>query len=97
MLRALLISCLFLAACDEMADYYPNGQVTVIDNKEYLVNRAANGSYQAFQNKEDFALVIDPMEYVRNVKAIEAVSGCRVIRETIRNTKIPSTIASVEC
>lgn len=102
MKKSLLIaSILALAACSEMKDYYPNGQVVTVDGHEHLVRKLSGraNSYQAMENKPTMGQLmtgIDAAIYARNVKAIEAATGCKVDLASVQNGS-NNTIAATSC
>lgn len=89
-----------LAGCTKMEQYYPNGQVVVIDGIEFSVSPMGNkaGSYKAIPNnpRDHSFITLDPMVWVRNTKAIEKATGCSVYRESVRNYE-NTTFAAVDC
>lgn len=92
-----------LTACTQMTDYYPDAKTVEIDGRAFFVApRPANGPgvYLAGPNEPtgSEALLGSGMALpVANVAAIEAVTGCRVQRETIRNLDVGTTFAAVDC
>lgn len=96
-----VLTVLALAACSEMKDYYPNGQVVAVEGHEHLVRKLAGraNSYQAMENKPTVGQMmtgIDAAIYARNVKAIEVATGCKVSVASIQNSG-NSTIAATDC
>ncbi|KAA1178061.1 hypothetical protein FP026_22960 [Rhizobium tropici] len=88
-----------LAGCQGVSSYFPGSKVVKIDGVEYSVRPLSNkNSWQAGLNRPTGAslLVIDPTIYAGNVKAMEAATGCAVLRETIQNSD-NFTIAAVDC
>ncbi len=89
-----------LSSCTKMEQYYPNGQVVVIDGIEVSVSPMGNkaGSYKAVPNnpRDQSFLMLDPMIWVRNTKAIEKATGCSVFRESVKNHE-NTTFAAVDC
>ncbi|WP_421461289.1 hypothetical protein [Agrobacterium tumefaciens] len=89
-----------LTGCTKMEQYYPNGQVVEIDGIEFSVSPMGNkaGSYKAMPNnpKDQSFLMLDPMVWVRNTKAIEKATGCSVYRESVKNHE-NTTFAAVDC
>lgn len=95
------IALLLLASCTEMNDYYPNGRVVEVDGHEHLVRKLSGreNSYQAMENKPTMGQLItgiDAAIYARNVKAIEAVTNCKVSLASVQNSG-NSTIAATDC
>lgn len=99
----LVLMLALLAGCTEMTDYYPNATTIEIDGREFFVNRQPNlgpGVYLAGPNDTQMDEVLLGAGFtlpVANVAAIEAVSGCPVLRETIRNQNTGTTFAAVDC
>ncbi|NVO56029.1 hypothetical protein HW561_09540 [Rhodobacteraceae bacterium B1Z28] len=100
---ALLLSGVLLASCSEMKDYYPDAQTVEIDGRSFfVVARPANGAgvYLAGPNEpglNEVLLSSDMTLPVANVAAIEKVTGCPVLRETIQNQQVGTTFAAVRC
>lgn len=97
----LAVALISLASCTDMQDYYPSGKVANIDGHEHLVRKlkGRENSYQAMENKptmNQMMIGIDADIYARNVKAIEAVTGCKVSVASIQNSK-NNTIAATDC
>ena len=68
-----------------------------IDGVPTLVRKMRVDGYSYAANPRDISGGwIDPSDYVRNVKAIEAVTGCKVLPVSIQNAGL-QTIATVEC
>lgn len=91
-----------LAACSStVAGYWPGSVVTEVDGIEYAVRKFENreNTWTAVVNRPtgQSLLVIQAGEFSRNIRAIEAVSGCTVDRDSIMNTNANSTIAAVVC
>lgn len=86
-----------------MTDYYPDAQVVEISGRDFFVTpRPANGPnvYLAGPNDPKGSEVFLSSNItlpVANVAAIEAVTGCRVQRETILNVQSGTTFAAVSC
>ena len=98
-MRAIAISWLILVGACTPADYFPESEITVIDGEDFVVRPLSSpNSFQAFTNTPSGGelWVIRPQRYIQNVKAIEAATGCAVIRESIVNTG-NNTIAAVDC
>lgn len=93
-------AAMILSACTKMEQYYPNGQVVEIDGIEFSVSPMGSkaGSYKAMPNnpRDQSFLMLDPMVWVRNTKAIEKATGCTVYRESVRNHE-NTTFAAVDC
>ncbi|WP_246661097.1 MULTISPECIES: hypothetical protein [unclassified Rhizobium] len=89
-----------LAGCQGgVSSYFPGSKVVKIDGVEYSVRPlSSKNSWQAGLNHPTGAslLVIDPTIYAGNVKAMEAATGCAVLRETVQNSD-NFTIAAVDC
>ena len=83
-----------------MEDYYPNGQVVTVDGIEFSVSPMGSkvDTFKAMPNnpRDQSFLMLDPMTWVRNTKAIELATGCSVYRESVRNHD-NTTFASVDC
>lgn len=92
-----------LVACTEMTDFYPNSKTVEIEGRTFFVTpRPANGPgvYLAGPNDptgSEVFLASNMTLPVANVAAIEAVTGCRVQRETIINLQVGTTYAAVKC
>jgi hypothetical protein len=92
-----------ISGCSKMTDYYPDAQTVEIAGRGFFVTpRPANGPgvYLAGPNEpglDEVLLASDMTLPVANVKAIEAVTGCLVLRETIRNQQTGTTFAAVRC
>ncbi len=98
-----LLALVILAGCTEMTDYYPDAQTVEIDGRMFFVApqpRNGPGVYLAGPNEpsgSEVFLSSDMTLPVANVAAIEAVTGCPVLRETIRNVQTGTTFAAVRC
>lgn len=92
-----------LAACTEMTDFYPDAETVEIEGRaHFVVPRPSNGPgvYLAGPNDpkgSEVFLGAGMALPVANVAAIEAVTGCKVLRETIRNQQTGTTFAAVSC
>lgn len=99
-LSALIVVGILAAACTKMEQYYPNGQVVLVDGIEFSVSPMGSrpSTYRAMPNnpRDQNFLTIDPMTWVQNVKAIEQATGCPVLRESIKNGD-SYTFAVVDC
>jgi hypothetical protein len=86
-----------------MTDYYPDAQLVEIDGRAFFVNaqpRNGTGVYLAGPNEPtmgEAALGEGMALPIANVAAIEAVTGCKVAPETVRNTDVGTTFAAVRC
>ncbi|NTT88226.1 hypothetical protein [Tabrizicola fusiformis] len=89
---------LLLLACTKMEQYFPNGKTTTIDGEEYLVHEISPGTYQALPNDPDLSWMVayDAGIWAKNVRAIEAVTGCKVAPGSTRNQD-NNTVAAVNC
>lgn len=100
---ALSLALASLASCSEMTDYYPNAQTVDIDGRVFFVQpmpQNGQGVYLAGPNNpsgSEVFLSSDMTLPVANVAAIEKVTGCPVMRETIRNVQTGTTFAAVRC
>lgn len=97
---AYLLVC-FLAGCSGgVASFYENSQVAVIDGEEFMVRPLPGGPniYQATLNRGDLGGP-NPVRSGQNVRAIEAVTGCRVDPTSIQNNVVNMNIthAAVVC
>jgi len=97
-----------VVGCTEMTDFYPNAQTVEIEGHVFFVNpnpHLGKNVYLAGLNDgydTKFAKSVGRGLPALNVAAIEKVTGCRVIRETIDNVtagdiRLNSTRAAVEC
>jgi hypothetical protein len=97
MLKVLVVlGVLGVSACSSMNQYFPDGQVTVVDGVEHLVRPLPGraNTYQAMVNNPTVAQAatgIDAAIYVRNVTAIEQVTGCRVALASVSNSRNQAT------
>ena len=88
-----------LASCQGVSSFFPNSKIVTVDGTEYMVRPlSSKNSWQASPNRPTGAslLLIDPTIYAGNVKAIEAATGCAVLREAVQNSD-NNTIAAVDC
>lgn len=98
-----LLALVILAGCTEMTDYYPDAQTIEIDGRTFFVAaqpRNGPGVYLAGPNDpsgSEVFLSSDMTLPAANVAAIEKVTGCPVLRETIRNVQTGTTFAAVRC
>lgn len=92
-----------VAGCTEMTDYYPNAETVELDGRKFYVTaRPQNGKnvYLAGPNDPKLFEVIysgDISLPAYNVAAIERVTKCSVIRETVKNIESGITYAAVKC
>lgn len=92
-----------LAGCTQMTDFYPDAQVVEIQGRAFFVApRPANGPGVYFAGPNDPAsaevfLGAGMALPAANVAAIEAVTGCPVLRETVKNQTTGTTFAAVAC
>lgn len=92
-----------LAGCTQMTDFHPNAQVVEIQGREFFVNAEparGPGVYFAGPNDPAAAEVFLGSGFAlpaANVAAIEAVTGCPVLRETVKNLNTGTTFAAVAC
>lgn len=98
MWRTPFLLILTLCACINPAGLH-GGEVTVVeidgvkhDVQPYL---PSPGVWMA-QNSDLMGGLIDPKDWVRNVRAIEMVSGCKVIAASAKHAGMHTT-ASVNC
>lgn len=86
-----------LSACVAGLDVKHNSrkEVTVEGVPHVVYEMKANKSYKAFEQDLTGGFR-DPNDYRQNVMAIEKVSGCRVVPETVTNQGLQTT-ALVEC
>lgn len=96
-LAAVVLLSVF-GACTTMEQYYPNASKTLVDGEEFIVRELSPGTYQAFRNHPDLGYLVayDARIWGRNVKAIEQVTGCKVMPGSTRNTA-DNTVAAVDC
>ena len=96
---AILVVLLSMLGCTT-SEFFDDAVVTTVDGKEYMVRRlpGQENTWQAVANKPKFqdVLTIAPTEYSRNVRAIEAISKCKVDLTSIQN-RDNNTIAAVQC
>ena len=88
-----------LTGCQGVSSFFPNSKVVTVDGTEYMVRPlSSKNSWQATINRPTGAslMLIDPTIYAGNVKAIEAATGCVVLREAVQNSD-NNTIAAVDC
>jgi len=78
---AALVSLLALAAC--ATPNYQDTREVVIDGKRTFVSVSGTYPGQYFAIEEDAAPGVFPARTARNIRAIEAVSGCTVIAGTV--------------
>ena len=103
MRKFLIAAALIAAGCTEMTGYYPDAETVEIEGRSFFVAaRPSNGPgvYLAGPNKPklgEVTLAPDMTLPVANVAAIEKVTGCPVLRETIRNQQTGTTYAAVRC
>lgn len=94
---------ILLAGCTEMRDFYPDATLVDIDGREFfVVARPRNGKtiFLAGPNTENPGIFesVDFGISAQNVRAIEKVTGCRVLSETLVNIKHGGTsYAAVKC
>lgn len=81
-----------------MEQYYPEAAKTVVDGEEFVVKKQGNGNYLAVPNDPSKynVMTVDARAAPKNVKAIEQVTNCKVITESIQNRRV-NTIAAVKC
>jgi hypothetical protein len=86
-----------------MTDFYPAAEVVEIQGRDFFVApqpRMGPGVYLAGPNETTAAETLGAAGFAlpaANVAAIEAVTGCAVIRDTLRNQKTGTTFAAVNC
>lgn len=95
---SVLVIATAVSACTRMEQYYPDGTKTVIDGEEFIVRQQGAGNYLAVPNDVSpyNMMSVDARAALKNVRAIEQVTGCTVIRESIQNREV-NTIAAVRC
>lgn len=88
----------FTTACTRMEHYYPQAHKTVVDGEEFVVRKQGEGNYLAIPNdpSQYNVMSVDARAALKNVRAIEQVTGCKVVRESIQNRGV-NTIAAVVC
>lgn len=86
-----------------MTDYYPDAKTTDIDGRTfYVAARPQNGEnvYLSGPNEPKLFEAIysgDIALPALNIAAIEKVTGCEAIPETIKNVESGITFAAVKC
>lgn len=103
MRTALFCSALFMAGCTTSAQYYDNAQLVMVEGREFFVSRRVSRGENVFlagpnqpTGKEVF--LGGNLGLPRsNVVAIEAVTGCKVVPETVFNVGTGDTFAEVQC
>lgn len=91
------------SACTSMEDYYPEGELTQVDGREFIVVAKPNfgqNVYFASPNEPTMKEAIVNAAVALpalNVRAIEQATGCQVVRETIRDTGAGGVFAAVDC
>ena len=85
-------------ACTRMEQFYPEAEKTVVDGEEFVVRKQGEGNYLAIPNDPSRynVMTVDARAASKNVRAIEQVTGCKVITESIQNRRV-NTIAAVRC
>lgn len=93
---AVLLSVAALAGCDQ--DFSQKSEV-VIDGRAFSVSPARSHNGVWYSSPSDRSSLYRPFPGVRtaNIRAIEAVTGCKVIPETINHIDPISTDAAVSC
>lgn len=97
MWRTSCLLSLALCACTPAGIY--GGEVTVIEidgHKHDVQPYTASPGVWMAQNSNQAGGLIDPTDWVRNVRAIEIVSGCKVIAGSTKHSGMHTT-ASVDC
>jgi len=98
-----ILTLALLTGCTQMTDYYPDAETVDINGRSFfVVARPANGPnvYLAGPNDpkgSEVFLASNMTLPVANVAAIEAVTGCKVQRETVLNVQSGTTYAAVVC
>lgn len=89
-------SVLLLAACDQ--DFGSSEEV-VIEGRAFTVAPGRRYAGQWYASPADRSVFFGAPAGIRsgNVRAIEAVTGCAVIPETVDHVDAISTIAEVRC
>ncbi|TCL00607.1 hypothetical protein BXY66_3253 [Shimia isoporae] len=101
-LFSLTLAASAVTACTQMTDYYPDAQTTDIAGRAFFVVERPSlgpGVYLAGPNDPKMGEVLTGRDMTlpqANVAAIEAVTGCKVARETVRNQEA-TTYAAVTC
>lgn len=94
------VSALALPSCTQMTQFYPDAQVLVIDGEEIAVGPVSGmpGVYRAMPNRPtpNQGFRSDPSSLPKNIQAIEAASGCAVIRDSVQIRSV-ATLAAVDC
>ncbi|MDE4059748.1 hypothetical protein [Phaeobacter gallaeciensis] len=97
-----LIAFALVAGCTQMSDYYQDAELVEVSGRVFFVApRPQNGPgvYLAGPNEPGLDEVLTGRDMTlpqANVAAIEAVTGCVVVRETVRNQDA-TTYAAVSC
>jgi hypothetical protein len=91
-----------LCGCTEVADYLKDAVIVDIDGVEFFVaERPNNGKnvYVAGANKPKGSSLIytDFSLPIASIAAIEKVTGCNVVPETVVNSGAGTTFAAVDC
>ena len=100
-IKSLIITTIILmnVGCNKpggIAGTGPTTEVTV-DGVQKLVRKLKSAKNNYAANSKDISGGwIDPNDYVRNIKAIEAVTDCKVLVGSVSNQGM-QTIAAVEC
>ena len=95
---ALVAIAILTSACTRMEHFYPEAAKTIVDGEEFVVRQQGEGNYLAVPNdpRPYNQMSIDARAASKNVRAIEQVTGCKVIIESIQNRSV-NTIAAVRC
>lgn len=97
-----IIALALLSGCTGMAGFYPDTQLVEIEGRAFFVAprpQSGAGVYLAGPNEPGLDEVLTGRDMTlpqANVAAIEAVTGCKVLRETVRNQEA-TTYAAVRC
>ena len=94
------VGALAVPGCTQMKQFYPDMQVLAIDGEEIAVGPVSGmpGVYRAMPNRPtpNQAFRSDPSSLPKNLTAIEAASGCAVIRDSVQIRSV-ATLAAVDC
>lgn len=94
-------SLLFIGGCQVSPVYYhkhPAKQVVVLDEKEISVLALGEDRWEAFGKPQGSSPQAQEQQQLRQVKAIEIVSGCLVLPETVSMAAKPGLLtAQVQC
>lgn len=100
--RLIFTASLFLIGGCQMSPVYyhkhPAKQVVVLDEKEISVLALGGDRWEAFGKPQGSSPEAQEKQQQRQVKAIEIVSGCRVLTDTVSMAAKPGLLtAQVQC